>query len=241
MTTHIELNRGSRYNGRVVVEDKQNNKKYLGDLVYYNPGDNLTGWVLGGTTQPTIGSLPSGLPCFDFYDNINLANQTSLTYIMLPNTGGLFYQICSFKFTKQLDDTSTDIYEFAGQIGASTSVGRGHGYSHRVASTRYYWLNATGLGLDQNITTLFPAIAGQEQEIVLIITPKNTILMGDGDRIASNYTFISGASPPGATPFLDFLKDNKVIYFYARHDAGEVTHYKVRDITVARLAGVSSL
>jgi len=228
--------RNSRFVGESNAYDIANNITYLGDLVYYNPGDNLTGWTLGGATSPTISADGQ----IDLFDNTNLANQASYCYYTLPNTNGQFFNIFHVKFTKQSDDTSTDSSRFIVAISSTTiTPSSGHQLADKVAGTYHPWLNSAGVGVN-NLTT-FALSASIEVNLDLVMTSKHALILLDNVLYDIIEIGNDGGANLGATPNMDFKGDNKILWLWVRHDAGAVSHFKVRDIRIARCVGQGDL
>jgi len=223
----------SRYVGESNAYDIANDKVYMGDLVWsWDVGDPLADWTLGGTTSPTL--APDGQ--LDLFDNINAANQTSECYVAIPNTIGGMWAILHCKFTMQTDDTSTDGVRFIGQISSSTTAQRGLVFQVNPVASNIRWYANTGAGPNANMT--FVPVAGQEYVLDLVVSSSEVIIMVNNERFGS---FPTGMGNLPLTPLVSWNSSNKIIYFYARHDAGEVSHFRCRDVRVSRLVGVSSL
>jgi hypothetical protein len=197
-------------------------------------GNDLTGWTLGGATVPTISADGQ----IDLYDATNLANQTSSAYFTLLNTLGQLYCIFHCKFTRQADDTGADDYEFLAQIAPIISAGRGLYWRGSNAVSYHVWYNNNYGG--NSVALTYPApVVGQEHDLSIILTPKSSIVIMDNIKINEILTSNIGGAVLSATPYNDWLTANKTINFFVRHQAGQVSHYRVRDIRVSRLVGVS--
>lgn len=226
----------SRYSGRFVISDFQNNKKYLFDLRYlWDRGHDLSDWVLNGTTNPTIDAAGN----IDIFDNINLALQSSSMAHPLPNTKGDVPVCFCAKVTRQADESSTNGVAFNMAIDhvAGPWTIRGHGYIYDKAAppSEHHWMSQSGQGYQANVT--FNPTINVEHDICLIIAKPRVLLIVDGVLIDSGpygYKYSSGP-----IVYQDWNSDNKNLKLYARHDAGEISHWKVRDIRAGVLAGVS--
>jgi hypothetical protein len=227
----------SRYVGRFVVEDVRNSKKYLFDLRYrWDRGHDLADWVLDGTTNPTIDAVGN----IDMFDNINLANQSSSMAHPLPNTLGDQPVCFCAKVTRQADESSTDGLAFNIAIDhiAGPFTIRGHGYAYDKSGppSEHHWMNQFGQGYE-GIVAFNPAV-NVEHDICLIIAKPNILLIVDGVLVDSGpYGFRYGGHE---IVYQDWNSGNKNLKLYARHNAGEVSHWKVRDIRAGMLVGVSS-
>jgi hypothetical protein len=211
---------------------------YLGDLLYSFPlGSDLTGWTLGGNTVPTIAADGQ----IDIYDAVNLANARSVCTYTIPNSAGQFYGIVHFKLTRQNDDTSFDDYSLVVQISSSTVFsieGLSYKFNSAGPSAGLYWSNRSGGG-GTSLAIAFTPVIGTECEIVLLITPTHVIILANGilqGRVPIGQT---GTCLLSETQIKSWCEANKVIYINARHQAGQVSHYRIRDIRVSAYRGTS--
>jgi len=221
-----------RFVGQSNAYDIPNNIIYLGSLEYaWDVGDSLVGWTLGGTTVPTI-AVDGRMR---LYDNINAADQSSSAYITIPNTLGKLFMILHVKFTRMIDDTSTDDYALYFSLNLSgASTGIAHRYRPGVSN---YLVYADSTGLGNLVSFAFVPVAGQEYALDVVVSPSEVILFIDNVRRASVPLSSKGSSQMSNHPRQQFLSYNKRAFFWVRHDAGEVSHYRLRDIRVSEYRG----
>jgi len=225
-----------KYNGRFVVKDIANGRQYLADLLYqFELGDSLAGWTLGGTTFPTIAADGQ----IDLFENTNLADQPCYAYITIPNTIGRVISILHVKITKQSDDTSLDEISFQIQIYPVAGLAGPCGMNYRVDSSvprsKLYWNNLIAQGTNVNIT--FVPLSSTEYDINLVMTDKDIVVIINNTRLASIPINCIGNAPLSVQPAIVWNSSNKQVMLYVRHDAGQISHYRVRDIKVGRLVG----
>jgi len=235
--------RPSRYVGEFVVKDIANDRQYLADLLWkWDVGDDLTGWVLGGTTPPTI--APDGQ--IDIFDNTPAAFSNTLAIFTLPTLSlGPCYHIFTCKFTKQIDDTSVDNQHFNAGINTTAvlfSGGLMMMVSNLAGATYLDWTNQGGDLLRSNFFVVLPT-AGVEYRMATILGPTTVQCLWEGRKLGEIPT---GSSVPGAQinlrPYQNWLsRPFKYIVMGGRHRLNEVTHYRVRDIKVGRLVGVGDV
>jgi hypothetical protein len=179
----------------------------------------------------------------DLYDATNLNDQPSFANYTLPNSVGGGYYIIHCKFTRMLDDSSTDILGFIitfRPLGGAMNVtnGAGYWYNQSAGTTSTFWNNTYDVGTNINVTN--PPI-GAEQALDIVVTPKDVIYIMNNIPIASFPTGKKGTAGLTNTPIRDFFSYQKNILFWTRHDAGQISHYRIRQARVSRLVGISSM
>lgn len=224
-----------KYNGRFVVEDKANDKKYLADTLFESNGEDLALWTIDGTMLPTaVGKY------FDLFNNNGVANGDSWMRYQLPNTNGMFNSVAKCKFMRMADDTSLDWFAFTFSLSHVNIRETGICYAYDAAAsvTRFHWRNSDYLGPSSFVAaTAF--VPGQEYEVALITTPLEVVLILDGVRKIAFPVGSKGDALPPKLPLKDFNTINKTLIAGVRHQAAETSHIRVRDIKVGRLVGVS--
>ena len=227
----------SRYRGESNAYDTANNKVYLGDLLYSFPlGSDLTGWTLAGNTVPTIASDGQ----IDLFDNINLANQTSEGYVTIPNTKGAFLGIFHCKFTKQADDTSGSNVQFLAMLNQSGAPVTGIGYQYDSAIITLHWKGQVGFGTTRVLGAgVGVPVASREFALDMLFTPSYIVYLLDSVLLGTIPVGEIGNSPLPDAQTKSWFANDKRVYFQVRHNAGQVSHYRVRDIRVSRLVGTS--
>ena len=221
-----------KYVGQSNAYDIPNNIIYLGDLLFsWDTGDSLVGWTLGGNTVPTI-AVDGRMRLYD----ATAGGGNSNAYYTIPNSKGALWHVVSAKLTRMVDDTSTDSRAMIFQFGGVTSFDRGHEWAHRGTSNQilYAWLNQGAVGA-LALASDVPA-AGVETRIDLVLTPKGVIFLADG---VQKYQFPVSMSPLSPSALQSDFAGDKVIRFQVGHAAGQVSHWRVRDIRVSRLVGQS--
>ena len=222
-----------KYVGQSNAYDIPNNVIYMGDLLYaWDVGDDLTGWLLGSTTPPTIAAdgrlrLYSATP----------AGGGSSAQIVVPNTLGELLCIHHFKLTRMIDDTSTSFAAF--YSGLSDNVPNG-GLLWRYSATPSMWgmwWNYGTLGYAANMSRILTP--GQEYSLDIVKTPKSVIWLIDNVKVLETPVGVKGTAPLSSTPLNFWRTINKYVNFYTAQAAGQVTHYRVRDIRVSRYVGQS--
>jgi len=223
-----------RYTGQSNAYDIPNNIIYLGSLEYaWDVGDSLVGWTLGGNTVPTI-AVDGRMRLYD----ATPGGGSSSAAIVIPNTKGQMLTVINFKFTRMLDDTSTGV-AFAFHISSITTVVNGMGWYTTNALSNFAWRNSNYGGSLNAFTVPFAPVAGVEYSCSLIKTSNAVMVLINGELKATILVSAKGSAPLANTPLNDFMADNKNIVFYTAHGAGEVSHYRVRDIRVSRQVGKS--
>ncbi|GAG01505.1 unnamed protein product, partial [marine sediment metagenome] len=198
----------SRFVGESNAYDIQNNKIYMGDLLWsWDVGLDLSDFTLGGTTIPTI--APDGQ--IDLFDNIG-AGGVSQCGRIINNTMGLFYAVLHFKFTKQAGDNSTSV-PFAAQVGLGALVVTGMGFwaGNLTPTASRISYRTTAYGGNLLDTSMGTPVIGQEYTVDLILTPKEYILLVDNVRLHSILNSNIGTAPPNITPFGQLMTANKRI------------------------------
>ena len=231
--------RASRYSGEFVISDTQNNRQYLFDLRYrWDQGCVITDWFLAGTIVPTVDA--NGY--IDMYNNINADDESVAMSYNIPNSvGGVPMAFCA-RVTRQSDESSTDGSAFL--IAIDHVLGpftiRGHQYIYDKTGgpnqPKHKWMNQFGVGYQKTIT--FKPQFNVEYDIALIINQPYVSLIVDSALLdEAPYGYRGGGY--GLLPQV-WCSNNKNIKLYARHMAGEVSHWKVRDIRAGALVGVST-
>jgi len=230
----------SRYVGEFVCRDISAGRQFLCNKIWsWSKGDGLTGFVLAGTTVPTIDAQGR----INLYDAVAGAGNSGL-YITVPNTRDIYY-VLSFKLMKQVDDTSTPNLAFNCYIAGSApgmATTPGHGYYTRPAAVNsaHHWWTSLGGGTGPSNSPAFLPVAGVEYQICLILAPNEVLLIVDGVLLSTLYFGAQGVGL-SLTPRMDWLKGNKTIDFDVQHNAGQVSHFTVHDIKVGTLAGQGGL
>jgi len=226
-----------KYNGRFVVKDIANGVQYLADLLYqFELGDTLVApWILGGTV-PTIASDGS----IRLYDN-GAGVGSSLAQYPMANTKGEFLGIIHFKITRKADDTSLDPYALYAGLSADAVGNSGIIFwRNGAANVLGAWNNALPAG---STTLIIVGTLTAEQEYVVdtVITSEQVIFIVDGIRRGAISRSTRGTAPLPTNQNQVWRAGSKMVILYAGHAAGQVSHYRVRDIKVGRLAGIGSV
>lgn len=229
----------TRFQGQSNAYDIPNNVIYMGDLLFsWDIGDPITVFTLGGTTVPTL-AVDGRIK---LYEATNANDQPSWCYITIPNTKGRAALIFHAIISKQADDTSTDNISFALQIGPNPGapgipIGMTYWVDGSVPRSNLLWRNLAAAGTTLNI--VFNPTAGVEYAVDLLMTDKEIIVLVNNVKLTSILINTLGNATLSAHPLKDWFTADKQILLWVRHDAGQVSHYRVRDIRVSRLVGQS--
>ena len=225
----------SRYVGEFVVVDKTNGVQYLASKDWsWDIGNDLTGWILAGTV-PTIAS-DGRIELFDNAAGIG----SSQGYISLPNTTGEFLGMIHFKITRMVGDTSN--YAYSLFCGLLADAAYSSGIIFRLVLLPVYgaWYNNGQIGVD--VTLSGGLTSGVEYAVDIVITPSEVIYLVNNVRLGSTPRSAKGAiTSLSATQNQAWRAGQKRVAFFAGHGAGQVSHYRVSDIKVGRLAGIGSV
>jgi len=226
-----------KYVGQSNAYDIPNNIIYMGDLLYaWDVGDDLTGWVLSGNTNPTI-AVDGRIRLYDATGG----GGTSAGYFELPNTKGAFLGIVNIKFTRMLDDTSVHQFMFALQFSAHPVVTGGIciNFNSIGGTVELRWINSNYQGVVSSVVGVAP-VAGTEYALSIVMGPNKIIFLLNGAKIGEILIGnTGGACPLSATQLRDHFAQNKKVHLYASHAGGQVSHIRVRDIRVSRYVGQS--
>jgi hypothetical protein len=224
----------SRYKGESNCYDIANHKVYLGDMIYsWGRGDDLTGWTVVGATISSDGQM-------NLYD-ATPGGGAAQAYITLPNSAGEFRATVSCKFTRQSDDNSASVAFASHLCPVTTSVVNGMGWYTSNAASFLAWRNMNYGGSLNGFTVPFAPQVSVEYQFDIIMTDKMILLLINNILMASISVSTIGSAPLSSTPASDFRTANKVFILYTAHGAGLISHYRVREIRVSRLVGVSSM
>jgi len=228
----------SRYNSRFIVSDIQNNRKYLADQRFgwgiNKFPDDLSIWSLAGIL-PTVavnGKL-------DIYMSGG-GGLSSQAYRAL-NLLGANWIVISVKVTKMADDTSTSPY------GAWIALSNAHGSDTELlwmsnnppGTQRFIFRNDAYLG-NLLVTSQPTQPLGTEQQVDMIVSPSNIMILINGQLASSIPTGKLGTAPLSRSPLKDWFASPKILTIECdRAGVGEVSHYQFTDIKVGTLAGVS--
>jgi len=222
-----------KYVGQSNAYDIPNNVIYMGDLLYaWDVGDPLTGWTLGGITVPTIAADGR----IRLYDNTP-AGGSSSGRIVIPNTLGELLCILHFKATRMIDDTSTNDNSLYCGLADSVPAGGALWNYRALAPTMWgMWRNPT-LGYSASMSRILTQ--GQEYSLDIVKTAKEIVWLIDNVKVLETPVGVKGTAPLSSTP-QNFMRTTlKYVNFYVDHAAGQVSHWRVRDIRVSRLVGKS--
>jgi len=235
----------SRYKGEFVVKDITNNRQYLADLLFsWDVGDNLSAWSLAGNTLPTVAS--NGW--MDFYDNTAGRGYSAARTTSIRAGQGEMPIALSCKIRRMPDDSSTDGMKFcAGLTGYDVVWGSFNiGFSIRdIQNLQITYQAIPWVGSVDRFRYNFPVPADGTEHIVQLFRDTEKIGVIFDGVLLSPPSFIlnveTGNSAMSYTPHHYYCLSYKYPYFWCRHNAGEVTHFQVRDIKFGRLVGVGDV
>lgn len=221
-----------RYTGRFVVDDALGNKKYLCDMFYHwAAGDDLSGFVLLGTTLPTL--TPDGK--IKLYDNTGGAASSYLTKDFPSGRLGNKNWAMMVKLERMADDTSTSLDDI--DIRHNSSLSQGHIFLSGSGFIRHWWVNDIWAGA--MVTTPEPVPPIGRHTIAMLLSPEQVILVYDGKNLSPiPKGFGTGALTN--TPLVAMNKGTPAFMVMTDHLAGQVSHIQVSEIKCGYIVGGSS-
>jgi len=186
--------------------------------------DTLSEYTLGGDTNPTYDSTEKAIKLFD---DTNANDKAS--YLIKTIQSPMDNVLCHFRMKFGSNDTSTNSLRFFFRYySASDSDTQIRFYLDEAGSTAYFFQQVDGVNEGLDSATWNPSL-NTWYDFKMILDMTGTVWLFLDDVEWMSFT---------ATSLKRF--NDGTIYFFARHDAGEVSEVYVKNILIEDLPTVNA-